>query len=1140
MAGKDTIVRIATSLAKTLGNSAGFFADFSTESLGLQLPEAVLQTPAVTNALKQGTFAGNALTAAATALEDAVTANDTAAIIQKVFESGQQLVAFFSAVSSLVTAVASSISAATIPDNNDRAAATALVGVLAKKITDGVIISAIEHKIPQVMFLLKTLGLADWQFVPEDSSNTLSRGFVKKALYLERIKGFINDPAKHFRDQVKWGDPAFDPTTSFKILSEFFHKESGVQLGVVDGDPYFQYANFRVRRISTVNPPGLQFEFKASFEEATVNRVEFNDKWGAGFEARFALEGKVGLQVLPPLSFKLQPPGGQISGDVRAFVDRNPAAQPFDIIGNNGLINLSANNVSAGVGLSASWDVANNVALIDPLFFADISGATLRIGSSDGDGFIAKLLSNADIEGNFDLGLEWLASKGLRIKASGGIEIALPIHRQLGPLEINAIYLALKILSTGTLSLEASAGLKVMLGPLAASVDRIGAKIDFSFSDSNSSKYGMFDVAVGFKPPNGVGLSVDAGVVKGGGYLFLDYDKGEYAGALELTFSEVISLKAIGIITTKMPDGSSGFSLLIIITAEFGTGIQLGFGFVLLGVGGLLGVNRRMNLQPLAEGVRSGAVNGIMFPTDIVQNAPRIISDLRTFFPVEEGKFLIGPMAKLGWGTPALITVSLGIIIEIPGNIAILGVLKVALPTEEAAILVLQINFIGAIEFDKSRLWFFASLYDSRILFITIDGEMGLLVAWGSDGNFVVSVGGFHPAFNPPPLPFPAPVRVSLNILNESWGRIRVMGYFAVTSNTVQFGARAELYFGFSALNVDGHIAFDALFQFSPFYFILELSASLSVKVFGIGLFSVRVQMSLEGPTPYRAKGTGSISLLFFDIDVDFDFTWGDAQDTTLPPVEVMPLLKAEFEKLENWKAQLPAGNNILVSLRKIDAAAELVLHPVGTLRVSQRYVPLGLTLNKVGSQKPSDVKLFTITTGGGGLDKKGDVTESFAMAQFQDMDNATKLSRPSFEKETGGLELSAAGGLVTTGKAVKRIVRYELIVIDTNYKRFVRHFFNFFSGILFNHFLKGNAVAKSALSKKNIKQYQPFDDKVQVVQGAYAVANVMNNKAYNAGAAAFASEAQAREFMQQQLLTDPNLGDALHVIPQNELNTAA
>ena len=53
-------------------------------------------------------------------------------------------------------------------------------------------------------------------------------------------------------------------------------------------------------------------------------------------------------------------------------------------------------------------------------------------------------------------------------------------------------------------------------------------------------------------------------------------------------------------------------------------------------------------------------------------------------------------MVKLGWGTPTLVSLSLGIIIEIPGNIAIVGISSVALPTDEAALIVLQVSFIGA------------------------------------------------------------------------------------------------------------------------------------------------------------------------------------------------------------------------------------------------------------------------------------------------------------------------------------------------------------------------------------------------------------------------------------------------------------
>ena len=51
--------------------------------------------------------------------------------------------------------------------------------------------------------------------------------------------------------------------------------------------------------------------------------------------------------------------------------------------------------------------------------------------------------------------------------------------------------------------------------------------------------------------------------------LYIDTDKGEYAGALQLMFADFLTLSAIGLISTKNPDGSPGFSLLVVITADF-------------------------------------------------------------------------------------------------------------------------------------------------------------------------------------------------------------------------------------------------------------------------------------------------------------------------------------------------------------------------------------------------------------------------------------------------------------------------------------------------------------------------------------------------------------------------------------------
>jgi hypothetical protein len=299
-------------------------------------------------------------------------------------------------------------------------------------------------------------------------------------------------------------------------------------------------------------------------------------------------------------------------------------------------------------------------------------------------------------------------------------------------------------------------------------------------------------------------------------------------------------------------------------------------------------------------------------------------------------------------------------------------------------------------------------------------------------------------------------------------------------------------------------------------------------------LFSVSFSGSLEGPTPWRIKVTGEISILFFSISVDFDVTWGDSRDTSMPPIAILPLFKAELQKPDTWRALPPPTNALNVSLRKLpDNDSTLVLHPVGILRISQRYAPLDLTLDKVGSQKPSDVNLLHLDVAAGGLSKKADALELFAPAQYQKMSDSDKLSRPAFSQEHGGLDLAPTANLAA-GRMDKRIVRYEEIIIDTNYRRFQRRFHPFNSA-LFHFFLNGSAVTKSELSQAHRSRLQPFGDKIATNQDTYTVAFQSNNKAFATDSVTFASEASAREYLNRKAAADPNLHESLHVIPSTE-----
>lgn len=1101
--------------------------------LGLVMPEQIV-TPALTGALDAVHRAAHDIEGEADGLKTAIDGGNVGDIIVK----GAALARTIATMVAAFDTIAHEINALGGVPSVNPADLAAFIAALPDRLFQMIVVEYFEgyHRIPHS--ILELVGIIEKTRLNIGSTDPGKPEVVQKKLRFDRIGQLLQSPDQLFTTLYGWGQPGFDGNLLISRIAGFLRalKVPVTQFKIPGAPPRnaIEVCVLRIAPTTGLNPPGLEATITALIGDGVSIDLPIAAGWLAHLDAEGALSASVGIRVQPPATVTVIPPTGSAQGRLKAGIARVPVAPESAIVllGLAGGTSLSVGRIEFRLVGGFRWN-GTTQADGDFGFEGELRGGKLKIGMDGADGFLGKLLSGIHVDADFNLGMGWTAKQGVYFTGSSTLEIQLPAHISLGPVELSALTISLGI-DGNHFPIGLATDIKAALGPIQAVVEHIGAAVDLSFPPGGHGDVGPVDVGFKFLPPKGAGLSIDAGIVKGGGYVFFDPDRGEYAGALELVFAGFIAVKAIGLITTKMPDGSNGFSLLLIISVEFGTGIQLGFGFTLIAVGGLIGLNRTMKLQPLMDGVRTGAIQSVMFPTDIIANAPKIISDLRAFFPPQEGIFLIGPMAKLGWGTPTLISVAIGVIVEIPGNIAILGILKVVIPTEDAALIKLQVNFAGALEFDKQRLYFFATIFDSRIVFLTIEGDMGLLVAWGDDANFVVSVGGFHPQFSPPPLPFPSPRRISITILNTPVARIRVEGYFAVTSNTVQFGARADLFFGLDILNVNGHLAFDALFQFSPFHFIIQISASLSVDVFGAGVFSVSIDGSLDGPAPWHIKGHGSISLLFWDIDVDFEETWGDSQNTELPPIAVLPILQREIDKVENWRAVPPASSNLLVTLRKLSTDGPIVLHPLGVLRVAQRAVPLELKLDQVGSQKPSDVNRLSISVSGGGLERKADAFERFAPAQFQTFADADKLSKPAFSPQKAGLDLSAAGADVRSSVMVKRIVRYEEIIIDNNFKRFARRFRSY-SGVLFEHFLAGNSAARSEVSHASKRRLQPFEEKIAVSDDTYAVAFQSNNQTYAAEAGTFRSEASARDYLSRKIAEDHTLADTLHVIPSSE-----
>jgi hypothetical protein len=660
---------------------------------------------------------------------------------------------------------------------------------------------------------------------------------------------------------------------------------------------------------------------------------------------------------------------------------------------------------------------------------AEVSKSSIVISGGDGDGFVSSLIPKDGLRTDFDFGITWSNTAGLSFHGAAGLDATIPLNVSLGGVFlIPTAHLALQA-SDADISLEISASIGLALGPFAVLVDRLGVLALFDFSTGSGSA-GVGDFSVAFKPPSGAGLTIEAEGVSGGGFLEYDSAKSEYQGVLQLQFDN-ITLQAYALITTQVA-GESGYSLLALVDANFPP-IELGWGFTLNGVGGLLAMHRTADTDALGAAMRAGKLATILFPKAAISNAPAVLAELDTLFPTAPGRFLFGPMALIGWGSPTLVTASIAIVIELPEpiRIVLLAVVSAKLPSESHALVKLNVDALGVLDIDQDSLSLDAVLYDSKLLTFALSGGLSLRVNWGAQSEFALAVGGFHPQFTPPP-GFPSMQRITIDMPSAHVAKMRLAAYLAITSNTVQFGADLDVFIGVSGYGLAGHLNFDTLFQIDPFAFSAAIDASIALMAGGDDLMSVELKGTLSGPSPWTVAGSFSIDLLFFSLSKSFTYSWGGTDAAPpIPAVDPAALLATAFADARSWGAALPPGTPALVSLRASDGTA-VVAHPLAQLNVHETVVPLDLAIDRVGAAPISGATTFSIGafTVGTGSVGHSILQEDFAPAQFFNLTDTEKLARPAFEPHDAGAVLGPIAA--TCGPALSKTLAFETFYIDT------------------------------------------------------------------------------------------------------------
>ncbi|HRI06242.1 MAG TPA: hypothetical protein PKW35_00425 [Nannocystaceae bacterium] len=874
------------------------------------------------------------------------------------------------------------------------------------------LVRQLEIETPVVHAALSLLGVIEVRRPGDDE-----RGGHPRVEWSQLVS-LLTDPVRALDDIYQWKAGPFDLPRfqgALQLLARACALETTVDTDARLHAPLYQHlGRDGVVRVSALVGPATDargFVFGIGARGAFSRTIPLGDVLSLAMTGELDATQMLVLEVSPGhVGVPAEAPSGRFGVKLEA-----KPSEPRTVVGRPGHTRVELLACSIGLELKSA-DRAPELCFSASVGGASAPGLRVVVALGGSDSFLSTTLGG-EFQAEIGVSLAWSSRTGFVFGGTVALELDIPLAVRCGPLSLQALRARLGAdTATGCLSASAGFDLSFELGPFQATVAGIGTVFSVMPAEQGRGALDALETDLAFKPPNGVGFAIDSETVKGGGFLSLDVEAGRYAGVLELV-TPSFGLTALGILTTKIPGEPKGWSLFFALTASFNPGIQLGFGFVLTGVGGLFAVNRRLDEPAMRTAVRGGNLDSVLFPTDVVKEAPRIFATVESMFPIAKGSFVFGPMIKIGWGSPTLIEAMIGVFVSLPSPviIALLGRVRLALPADKP-ILVLNMDIAGSINFGAGTVGLDAQIHDSTLFELELTGGMAFRARFKDQPGFLLSVGGFHPAFEPPADVGPlARMGMSMRLGEQENILITLRSYFALTSNTLQFGAGIDVSAQIMKFKIYGGAYFDALIVYRPFHFTAGMGAYFGVAWRKWELLAVRVALTLDGPGPWRARGEASFTIAGFELSFEFDETFGDkiAASEERAPVRA-PLVEALAEP-RNWGAE-PSGFDSL-RLRDLPTGTvdptHIVIAPGDRMAFRQRVAPLNVTLEQMGSVEPQErgpfaVQVLQFAEHTPELGQVTVVDELFAPAAYLDMSDAERLSAPSFEPMAAGVAVGS------------------------------------------------------------------------------------------------------------------------------------
>jgi hypothetical protein len=754
--------------------------------------------------------------------------------------------------------------------------------------------------------------------------------------------------------------------------------------------------------------------------------ADFGDGWSVQVSGAL---GAVGGIV-----FAIRPSGPEVATgiDATAFsgaftleLTKRPTdgATTVTLVGQPGASRVEVKSLTAAFG----GEISN--AGHDLFVAAGVKGLKV-VADTSGDGFLGMLLSGPIEIDAGDVLAGWRAGRGIYFEGGSNLTVTIPINRTIGPFKLYKIGITIDLAHnrsvTGTLTADAQ------LGPLYAFVDGLGLAVMLVPNDQGA--LGKYDLAFGLKLPTGYAVALDANGITGGG--FLAVSDSEYRGALALTF-EKFGFSAFAILDTTLPGSQRGFSFVASIFGDFV--LPLGYGFFLTGLGGLIGINRTTNTQALRDVLYAGSLDSILFPADPIANAATILDHTAAIFPPRSRQYVFGPMAKIAFGQPPLIEGKIGVVIELgaEARVLILGALATQLPTKDAPLVSLTLSFFGDIELAAQTISFDATLQNSRVLTYAVSGDIAVRTGWAPRIEHVVSYGGLHPQY-PRPANLPDLRRLAINFGTDN-PRVTVTAYHALTLNSLQFGARGELYAKgpkvpfVGRLAAEGNAYFDALIYFNPFAFDAALGGSLSLLVDDDVVMGLGFDLRMTGPNVFVIDGRVWATVFGIDVGFSVHHSWGVARAIEDAVADAVALLTAALTDAPVLEAVASAAFSDGVRFAQPPRGEEQrALSPAGGARFVQRALPLGVVIEKIGEATlAGPFNTFDLqATVPGQTTPAPSAMLDFVRGHFWSLSEGERLRSAAFESHRAGFEIASGTLVIDARSAVTGNYDYEVVVI--------------------------------------------------------------------------------------------------------------